>query len=74
MKATLNMQLKSLPAVVRTWQPVTATAAARLAYATQAPERPSRLTGCYVAHQRRQSPHRSSSCDRSLTGDRSIYE
>jgi hypothetical protein len=40
------MQLKSVVAtlLLRTWQPVT-----WLAYATQAPERPRRLTRCYVA-------------------------
>lgn len=41
-----NMQLKSVVAalLLRTWQPVT-----WLAYATQAPERPRRLTECYRA-------------------------
>ncbi len=38
---TPNMQLKSLPSVVRTWQPVT-----DIAIAISAPERPRRLTGC----------------------------
>jgi hypothetical protein len=38
-----NMQLKSFPSVTRAWQPVI-----WLAYATQAPERPRRLTGCYA--------------------------
>ncbi len=47
LKLTLhNIQLKSVVAslLLRTWQPVT-----WLACATQAPERPRRLTRCYVA-------------------------
>jgi len=36
-----NMQLKSLPSVVRTWQPVI-----KFAGANSLPERPRRLTGC----------------------------
>jgi hypothetical protein len=46
MEETHNMQLKSLVAslLLRTWQPVT-----WLACATQAPERPRRLTGCYAS-------------------------
>ena len=40
-QSTPNMQLKSLPSVVRTWQPVI-----NFAFAKLLPERPRRLTGC----------------------------
>jgi hypothetical protein len=44
---THNMRMKSLPSVARTWQPVT-----WFACAIQAPERPGRLSWCYVGGKR----------------------
>jgi len=46
------MQLKSFASLARTWQPVT-----WFAFAIQAPERPRRLTGCYVSQFIRQAVH-----------------